>query len=440
MTDTSPPPPGSNVSSRRARHDTPTWEIELLISGVAVFAMLQLSGWLDDRLFALLPRFDDSWGQPLLMLYIYLKCTALILGVTFAMHLLLRAQWIATVGMHSIYPGGIRWEKLKMGPIQREIEIQRHGSPTAAIERADHRATVVFAIGVMLASMLLLIILLVACVYVVALVISLATGNLANIGRIFIGCMLALLLCMFIANLLDRYRGDRLRKDGLARRLLAAVLGVYVRLGITQKSSSSTFSLLASHDGERRAVALTSTILFVSGAVVAFSILSQQDPRSLGNYELFPAFADGAHTLDNAHYADQRNPARDRAVPFINSSVVTAPYLRLVVPYRPQQDAIALRNTCVPTSTGEADQQAIAALACLQQLHAVSLDGKPLPLLQYELGSDDRTDRPALVAMIDMRPLTPGRHELQVARLPNPKADKDTPDRRGDPWRIPFWR
>ena len=28
-----------------------TWEVELLISGVAVFAMLQLPGWLDDRVF-----------------------------------------------------------------------------------------------------------------------------------------------------------------------------------------------------------------------------------------------------------------------------------------------------------------------------------------------------------------------------------------------------
>ena len=37
------------------RRTTPTWEVELLISGVAVFAMLQLPGWLDDRLFALLP-------------------------------------------------------------------------------------------------------------------------------------------------------------------------------------------------------------------------------------------------------------------------------------------------------------------------------------------------------------------------------------------------
>ena len=42
-----------------------------------------------------------------------------VLAVTFALHLLLRAQWIALVGMDSVYPQGVRLDKLRMGPIQR---------------------------------------------------------------------------------------------------------------------------------------------------------------------------------------------------------------------------------------------------------------------------------------------------------------------------------
>ena len=45
------------------KHTTPTWEVELLISGVAVFAMLQLPGWLDDGMFALAPRLGAAWGE-----------------------------------------------------------------------------------------------------------------------------------------------------------------------------------------------------------------------------------------------------------------------------------------------------------------------------------------------------------------------------------------
>ena len=86
----------------------------MLISGVAVFAMLQLPGWLNDRLMFLLPRFEDSWRASLIMVFSYAMGAAVILAATFALHLLLRAYWIALVGMHSVYPDGIRWERLRL--------------------------------------------------------------------------------------------------------------------------------------------------------------------------------------------------------------------------------------------------------------------------------------------------------------------------------------
>ena len=135
------------------RHTTPTWEVELLISGVAVFAMLQLPGWLDDRFFALRPRFGQGWELPLFLTYVYLKSAAVILSITFALHLLLRAQWIAQVGMHSVFPAGIQWDRMRIGPVQREVEQTRYGNADIAIDRADNRATIVFAYGVMLATM-----------------------------------------------------------------------------------------------------------------------------------------------------------------------------------------------------------------------------------------------------------------------------------------------
>ena len=46
---------------------TPTWEVELLISGVAVFAMLQLPGLLDDAVMALEPRLGVDLRQILLL-------------------------------------------------------------------------------------------------------------------------------------------------------------------------------------------------------------------------------------------------------------------------------------------------------------------------------------------------------------------------------------
>ena len=442
MTDAMPLPPEGDSSDRLPRHTTPTWEVELLISGIAVFAMLQLPGWLDDQLFALRPRFDTGWGMPLLMIYLYLKSATVILAITFAMHLLLRAQWIAMVGMHSVFPDGIRWERLRMGPVRREVEMRQYGSAGASIERADNRATILFSIGVMLASNLLLISVLCVGAFTLAVALIKALGVEADLGSLFVYCLLGVMLPVVFFTAIDRRFGARLRAGGPMRRALASILGFYSHLGLMSRGSNPVFSLLSSHGGERRAIALTTTIIIVVAVGVMFSLDSMKNPGKLGGYSMFPTFSDGSRTLDGARYDDQRNPARDKPVAYIASAIVVGPYLRLTVPYQAEGDTTNLRRNCPIPSTSQGDARAALLLACLQRAHAVVLDGKPLPSLQYEAGSDVRTDRPALVVMIDVRALAPGRHELQVAHARD-RNDEDKDVAFGssdDAWRIPFWR
>jgi hypothetical protein len=417
------------------RHTTPTWEVELLISGVAVFAMLQLPGWLDDRYFSLLPRFDKGWEVPLFLTYTYLKGAAVLLAITFALHLLLRAQWIAQVGMHSVFPGGIRWERLRIGPIAREVEQRRYGSAEASIERADNRATVVFAIGVMLASSLLLLGFLLPALFAVVMSALWACGIPSDPARVFMITALAFVMPAVFAQRIDRSFGGRLQAGGFLHGLLSRIIGAYSRTGVMSRSSSPVFSLLASHGGELRALAFTMAVVVATMVGVAFSGEALKSPLALGSYSAFPAFADGSRTLDASHYDDQRDFAHDPPTAYIQSATATGPYVRLTVPYDPKRDSAAMRGCRIPAGSGDAANS--ARLACLQSLHGVTLDGKPLPGLQYEIGSDARTDRPALVAMIDMRGLPRGRHELQIAYPP-----RDGKAARVEPGfdRIPFWR
>ena len=60
--------------------------------------------------------------------------------------------------------------------------------------------------------------------------------------------------------------------------------------------------------------------------------------------------------------------------------------------------------------------------------------------LQYDVASDSRTDRPALLAMIDIRSLNAGRHELMVARPPAEGSRRDEKDPGNRYYHIPFWR
>ncbi|HET7127436.1 MAG TPA: hypothetical protein VFI26_10145, partial [Lysobacter sp.] len=408
---------------------------ELLISGVAVFAMLQLPGWLDDRYFSLLPRFDSGWHTPLFMTYVYLKGATVILAITFALHLLLRAQWIAQVGMHSVFPEGIRWERMRIGPLMREIERNRYGSAEASIERADNRATVVFAIGVMLASSLLLLGFLLPALFALVMLLLWMFGIHADPSSVFTITAVVFILPAFFAQRIDRRFGHRLKTGGLLHAAISKVIDAYSRIGLMSRSSSPVFSLLASHGGELRAMMFTLLIVGATMAGVWMSTNALQDRSVFGDYAAFPTFADGSRTVDSSHYDDQRDAAHDAPTAYIQSAVVAGPYARLTVPYDPQRDTAAMRGCAIPAGTDDA--RAAARLDCLQSLHGVTLDGKPLPGPRYELGSDPRTDRPALVAMIDVRELPRGRHELQIAYPP-----KDGKAGRIEPGfdRIPFWR
>lgn len=432
------PTPDAAPTDALPRHTTPTWEVELLISGVAVFAMLQLPGWLDDALFRLVPRFDAAWGGPIGIMHVYLKSAALILATTFAIHLFLRARWIALVGMHSVYRDGVRWDKLRMGPVQREVEQGRFRNAAEAIDSADNSATTVFAMGVMLASILLMLSLLIATGFALAMAVLLLLGVHANASTIFSLCAALVMAPFVLALQFDRRFGARLREGGIARRVIAAVFRFYGRLGMGR--GSNVIGLMASHGGEKRTMVLTTLIILVVFTITVISSNSMRNPLSLGNYALFPDQGAGAVRMVNpVYYDDQRNAERDAALPYIQSVVISGPYLRLVVPYQPERDEGALIGSCpAAMSSSDDDAHASAILACLQAQRSVALDGKPVAGLQYELSSDARTDRPALLAMIDIRRLPPGRHELAVPR-PATQRERDAKEP-PPPHLIPFWR
>lgn len=421
-----------------SRRTTPTWEVELLISGVAVFAMLQLPGWLDDQVFALEPRLDDDWRMVMVLSYFYAKSAAVVLAATFAMHLLLRAQWIALVGVHSVYPQGIQLERLRMGPIQRAIEAQRQGTTEAAIERADNRSSVVFAIGV---SVALITITVCVVVFGVLLLATLATKGLHwQVQPIWLmfGTFAAFMLPFVFAAYLDQHLPNGIRPGTQAHGILVRVLRFYTRAGMS-RSNNRIVAILGSNGGDRRMLATTFGVMLASiiGVCTAYEVM--RTDSLIGSYSGFPDA--GALAVNPAHYDDQRDPARDKTRPYLQSAIVTGPYLKLVVPYQPRRDEAAMRNRCSDKTRGlEGDALAKAQLACLQELHRVTLDGKPLAHLRYEIASDPRTDLPALLAMIDVRELPQGRHELRVDRpLPGDRKPEGN-DRDPGHDAILFWR
>jgi hypothetical protein len=238
----------------------------------------------------------------------------------------------------------------------------------------------------------------------------------------------------FLAALIDQTLGTRLRPEGLTYRCTYAILrkGSWLGLG---SSHNLIMKVVSSNDGPKRMHAVLFGIMMLALGSVAMSMVAMRKPEWVGNYGLFPKSE--ALQLSASHYADQRTPARAGTPPYIQSNVISGPYLELTVPYDPLRVEPAMQR-CTQAHTQ--DTQASALLMCLTALHRVTLDGKPLPNLRYDISADAPTGRPALLAMLDVRALANGRHVLTVARPP--RSDKAPDPKSPDPghYRIVFWR
>jgi hypothetical protein len=86
---------------------TPTWEMELLVSGATIVGLLQLPDLLDRLYFRVINLSPQAYYAVLTPLWVYTKVTVATLVLTFLTHICLRGYWVALVGMASVYPGGI---------------------------------------------------------------------------------------------------------------------------------------------------------------------------------------------------------------------------------------------------------------------------------------------------------------------------------------------
>lgn len=108
----SSPGPGSEAPRREDPRDR-IWELELLISGAVTLGLLQLPGRVDALYRSLDARVSTESATALLLGYEFAKIILYLLIASFVLHLVARAYRVALIGLHAIFPGGIRWSELR---------------------------------------------------------------------------------------------------------------------------------------------------------------------------------------------------------------------------------------------------------------------------------------------------------------------------------------
>ncbi len=419
---------------------TPTWELEMLVSGAVLFGLIQLPPLVSSAFASITPRLGGKAFIVAFEAYLFGKAILYALIGGFILHLASRAYWVALVGLDSVFPRGIRWEKGTFGPLTREVFRSRFVSLPVRVERIDNFSSVIFAAAFGIVFLLLTGVLLLAAVAGAALLITHLFLRDQGFQRVFLPLFFLFFLLPLVAFAIDRRVGARLPADGAAARFIRAVAvyayrvqGIFVHGPITQTLFTNV----------RKRIVLPAMILTMMAAIggAVLDLLAVRNRLSLGGYDLLPA--SGAGVLSYRYYADQRaGDDRYSTVASIQSDVIRDPYIRLFVPYVPVRDDDALHRSCPAAATlagaapGAArERTGLEVLACLGRMRAVSVDGRAIDP-DFRFYTDPQSGMKGLLGYIPVDGLAKGRHVLVLQPTTAPAAEKPRPRPDSIPFRI----
>ncbi|MBW8311663.1 MAG: hypothetical protein K0M64_06455 [Rhizobium sp.] len=423
------------------RRTTPTWEMELLLSGATVFTMFQATQAMTAWGGGLIPRLAENPRMIFGVLFTYGNGALTLLTMAFAFHLLLRAWWVALVGLESVYPGGPRFDRLRGGPIHRALMVRRWKPMPERIEAADNLATLVFVLGISLALILVPISALVSALFLLALLAGWLLGRPESTSALFALLSVLTFLPMMFAAVLDKRRGDKLAPGSFLHRACEKTLEFYSRIGMG-RDSNPMVTVFQTNVGEKKGMVVVFIVMLAGMLGSTAGLALTRNQLGLGSYAAFPTPQRGmADSVDGRNYASMHEPGAIPAVPFVPAPVARGDYLALVVPYVPALHGRLFArcgggDSPKPLDADERERRR-ARLACVAAGFTVTLDGQPAPPPQWY--ADPRRDLRGLLYMLPVATLSPGRHELAVMP-PEPGDEKARDEDVTLPWIIPFWR
>ena len=434
----SPQDPGAtaNPADLLPARTTPTWEIEILLSGASVFGLFQVYQLLQGALLDLLQRLSPEDASLWAMLGSYVQAGALALALGFMIHLLMRAFWASAVGLQSIDPTGSLARTETVGPAQRAMLAARLATTPQRIAELDDIATLVFAVSLGLLKIMVGLVTMVLVGTGLGYLASALSGGRVEPQHVLFTIFGLLMTPLMIATIVDGQCG-KTRRDAPA--WVMRVLRAYAAIGMTIEHNIALQMMNHRMSSGRRSmkgsVAMMLLMIVLMGIVGIATLLPQVGIGTFLKGE-FPRIEAGrAESLRGVHYLDRMARGDALRVPVLPSELVSGPYARLFIPYVADWHDATMRGCRDGAREVDEARRDAALLACVARALPVTLNGVPVGE-SWLYAEDRRHDRRGFVVMIDVRALPAGRHELQVAQ-PRAALDDDEPV---VPWRIPFWR
>lgn len=399
-------PDAAKLERLRDRTD----EIELIISGLTTVALFTLPGWLFEALTGIYSHQSVLTAVGSNMALMLVPGLFYSLGCCFAVHLMVRAYWAGLIGLKTVFPQGVDWERTRgLGPIGREFYRHRLPDLARAIARADHFASSLFAVISMIALGVIWMGLVLVVTLVIAGVLGARSGStnqsIESASLVVLALFLGVPFLLWLLDTLIGQRVARLREAsvyrGLVRTLYRVNSFIYpqrlilpVQLTLQSNTRPRLFDL-----GLALGILL---ILFVGSfsyqSSVNFSVTNSF--RYMDNDVVAEGF--------RSTYYENLRSSRDRVrlYPMIDRFVQERSIMTVFLPYQPLRDDLVAAEDCVePTEP----------LDCLRGIWDVRLGEQVLQPEQLLPAERFDLNLRGLIGVVSLDGLPPGLHRLEVS-------------------------
>ncbi|MDJ0904625.1 MAG: hypothetical protein QNI96_01295 [Woeseiaceae bacterium] len=389
-----------------------TDELELIISSLTIFALFSLPGWLFDRIADNFTHLSTSLAIATTLGTTLLAGTCYGLAACFVVHLMARAYWVGLIGLRTVFPDGINWNKTPgLGPLSRQYYRDTLPDLDTVIRNTDRLASSLFAV----ISMLTLSVLWLGTILIAILVASGVIGarfGLTNAGM-GIGALVLLLLFMgipMLVYLLDAQLAKRMPSLRDSRFFTGLVRFLRRIAGLAYPQRLVLPVQLTLQSNTRPVVFFVALIL----SVIFIVVLGNVRAAAWRNFTLSSEFTylDSARVqegLRSTHYEDMPSSLdRFRAWPRVDSFNQSGSFVRLFLPYQPLRDNLVLDELC-----GSAEE-AEDTVDCLRQLWSVSIEGMPVSTRDFAPAERADLRMRGLVGLVPLTGLEPGLHQIEV--------------------------
>lgn len=396
-----------------------SWEVELLISGGAVFSLFQIPDafiqWL--RSLRILVDFP---GFSILLITGTLGIKILTNG--FILHLILRAWWLALVCLNYIFPAGIRSERVnRRKPF---ATLHTEGDLYQAIMRADRICGLVIFMAIMstvvLCGFLVAFLLLLGGMFAFEMLAAGQWGDwpYALVDLVFLGIPL---------YLLDLFSMGLLRKLPLVSWLVWLPFRFYDFITL-RPLFERALVMFASNVDRRRFYAGASLFTLVTILTVYLQLYPVQHWSNLFDQREFRKQLASGPLVSSSYYMDESEGV-ERGHVYIPSRLVEGNFLEVHLRYARMLDGF-IKTSGLPDS-----------LQTLESVIELSLNDSVYQGLTWHPHASKNGEELGVVCMVPIRHLPEGMHLLRIRprdiRLPEYQKIKSE---KGQEVKVPFWK